>query len=520
MNTPTPARTALAIPALAVPVIIALFWWSATQTWNDHEMRQAVGEWTGIVRDRTLFRWDMDNPDEVVMNAARDLSEMRVANGAFLGRTSSAKSSVSLNLAGRTVDAGRYRSLRGRVYSDRRTKWRLFHQTGDDQVHISAELMFLRKGWQYVNVDLTALEWEAQRFDADGALQDSQPSRWGGATGRVTAIRLQPGRHTRVGFRIDWIAVDRDRLRDVSLESVVDGGHAPAVLDVDAETGGWLWVLSGGIRTPERGLWLRDRARSKAPSAIVFPRAPVMADLSPVPEPARLFQAPPSNREGWFGAAGFIVIAGVWLVLGHRIERRIRAGGDVVIGALGAFLLLATVHDLTHAPLWSALWSAGLFSFAVLAVWRTGALGGLGTLRAWTTTLVLTAIVTVVLLLAGAGGDRSLSDWPRTALAYLPWALVQQFLMGPFFATRVDRLFGKREIAAVLTGALFGALHFPNFALMTGTLLMGTAWAWLFLRYRSFLPTALSHAILAPLPLATLPAWLLRSAEVGARFWQ
>jgi len=75
--------------------------------------------------------------------------------------------------------------------------------------------------------------------------------------------------------------------------------------------------------------------------------------------------------------------------------------------------------------------------------------------------------------------------------------------------------------AAVYLSALgFALLHTPNPTLMLATFIGGLCWCSIWLRYRALLPLALSHAISALLLSSLLPADILHSAEVSARFFQ
>ena len=218
--------------------------------------------------------------------------------------------------------------------------------------------------------------------------------------------------------------------------------------------------------------------------------------------------------------AVFVLVCAVWLVTANRQPPRVRAGGDLLITAIGGAVLLGLVPDLAGPPPWALVWTIALVGFALLSIRRESDFGEFGDWRAWMWVMGVTSVVAIALIVAGGYTDATFATWPGEAVAYLPWALIQQLLLGPFLASRWERLVRRPEAAAFLTGLMFGAIHFPNFALMSGTLVLGTVWALLFLRFRAWLPLAVSHAVLAPLPLLVLPVWLLRSAEVGARFWQ
>jgi membrane protease YdiL (CAAX protease family) len=89
----------------------------------------------------------------------------------------------------------------------------------------------------------------------------------------------------------------------------------------------------------------------------------------------------------------------------------------------------------------------------------------------------------------------------RVAVAtvlYIPWALVQQILFQFYLLGRLRALWPSVAPLglAVLNGLLFGAVHLPDWdqALLAAS--GGTVWSYVYCRYRSLLPIALSHALL------------------------
>ena len=89
-----------------------------------------------------------------------------------------------------------------------------------------------------------------------------------------------------------------------------------------------------------------------------------------------------------------------------------------------------------------------------------------------------------------AGGTPR--SFPRLA-AYVPWALLQQWLVLSYFNTRIRKAVPRsgwaglpgRAITAGLTGLAFGALHWPNAPLVAVTCVGGCVSGWLFQRDRS-----------------------------------
>lgn len=510
---------------LALAFTVAGFLWMTVESWQRHEMQRSLSEWTGVVENESLFSWDMSGLDQIVLNGARDIDKLSIVDGALSGEVAKRFGFISLNMAGRIVNARRYHRLRARIQASQETELLLFHREAGSDSEIGSQPIHLGSGWQELDLDLNNLEWSLYQYGPDGKRLSSTPTRWGGASRTAGMLRIHPARVPGVGFRIDWIRIDREPLADAGVRDISDpdSAYSPHPADLLETSEDWLLTMPTGLRTPEWRLWFRDHVRNGMPDAILFPAAPEVADLVEAQAPARLFPTltdPETRLRHRVMTAIYLLICIIWLVIGRDRLPRIRAAGDLAIATVGGAVLLALVPDLTRLPVWALVWAFALVGFAMTSVWRERDYGNFGNRYAWWWAVGLTAVVAVVLIIVGRYSGAGFAPWPKNTIGYLPWALVQQILLGPFLAARWETILRKPEPAALLTGLMFGAIHFPNFALMSGTLVLGTVWALMFLRWRAWLPLAVSHAVLAPLPLLVLPVWLLRSAEVGARFWQ
>ncbi|HEV8642637.1 MAG TPA: CPBP family intramembrane glutamic endopeptidase [Methylomirabilota bacterium] len=83
-------------------------------------------------------------------------------------------------------------------------------------------------------------------------------------------------------------------------------------------------------------------------------------------------------------------------------------------------------------------------------------------------------------------------------VAFVPWALLQQALFQFYLLGRVRALLpgSPRLVVASVNGLFFGAVHLPAWDLTLVTIVAGSVWSWYYLRDRSLLPIALSHAVL------------------------
>jgi hypothetical protein len=104
---------------------------------------------------------------------------------------------------------------------------------------------------------------------------------------------------------------------------------------------------------------------------------------------------------------------------------------------------------------------------------------------------------------------------PKRFGGYLAFCLLQQVGLNSFLTNRLLAAFEKPGPAALLAGALFGALHWPNPVLVPLTFIGGAAMAWLFATERNILPLALGQAILGALVWWAFPLAWHHSMRVG-----
>lgn len=124
-------------------------------------------------------------------------------------------------------------------------------------------------------------------------------------------------------------------------------------------------------------------------------------------------------------------------------------------------------------------------------------------------TMVPTTLVIIVFLLVGIAIGYEGAGWPGararvlhpyipTAIAlYLPWALVQQTLFQVYLLGRLQALFPAlpRVLLSTINGLAFATVHVTNPWIAVIAALGGTAWSFLYLRYRLLWPLAISHAL-------------------------
>lgn len=114
-----------------------------------------------------------------------------------------------------------------------------------------------------------------------------------------------------------------------------------------------------------------------------------------------------------------------------------------------------------------------------------------------------------------------LHRWPEHLMdakhfgGYFAFCLLQQVALNSFLTNRLLAAFEKPEPAALMAGAVFGALHWPNPVLVPLTFVGGVAMAWLFAKDRNILPLTLGQAFLGSLVWWAFPMAWHHSMRVG-----
>jgi len=254
----------------------------------------------------------------------------------------------------------------------------------------------------------------------------------------------------------------------------------------------------------------RDRIRTRVPAAVIVPHGDLGAVLAaavagpPLPVTTTspllplglallalgvLLRPPHHFRVRALIEAGVALVPAAWLIIGMHYDGRI---GHVAAALIAVGLVYAAALEWRARPRdWTLL--------APARAWAVPLLPALAALLAWA-------------ILHGAAPE------PPSALRYLGWALLQQFMLQVVVARRLQ-VASNREVATLATATLFALLHAPNTPLMLLTFAAGLLWTAWFLRRRALLPVALAHAAAALLIGGLLaPEGWLRSLEVGARY--
>jgi membrane protease YdiL (CAAX protease family) len=97
---------------------------------------------------------------------------------------------------------------------------------------------------------------------------------------------------------------------------------------------------------------------------------------------------------------------------------------------------------------------------------------------------------------------------------YLPWGLVQQYILNGYFLNRFDAALSKRS-SALLAALLFAAAHAPNPFLMAVTLPLGWIATFVYRRTRNLYLLGIAHAIIGLLLFLVVPDTVSHHLRVG-----
>lgn len=107
----------------------------------------------------------------------------------------------------------------------------------------------------------------------------------------------------------------------------------------------------------------------------------------------------------------------------------------------------------------------------------------------------------------------------RRVLAYGAFCLLQQVALNSYLTNRL--LYAMEDVrpVAVLAGAIFAALHWPNPVLVPLTFIGGAAMSWLFALERNILPLAAGQAVVGTLVWWAFPVAWHHGMRVGPGYY-
>jgi hypothetical protein len=104
-------------------------------------------------------------------------------------------------------------------------------------------------------------------------------------------------------------------------------------------------------------------------------------------------------------------------------------------------------------------------------------------------------------------------------VGYFAFCLLQQVALNSYLTNRFLSAFENPRNAALLSGLIFAALHWPNPVLVPLTFIGGFAMCWLFARDRNILPLTLGQAVLGGLVWWAFPITWHHAMRVGPGYY-
>jgi hypothetical protein len=107
----------------------------------------------------------------------------------------------------------------------------------------------------------------------------------------------------------------------------------------------------------------------------------------------------------------------------------------------------------------------------------------------------------------------------RHVLNYAAFCMLQQVALNSYLTNRLLYVFEAKIPAALLAGAVFGALHWPNPVLVPLTLVGGIAMSWVFAMERNIIVLAIGQAIVGTLIWWAFPVAWHHGMRVGPGYY-
>lgn len=107
----------------------------------------------------------------------------------------------------------------------------------------------------------------------------------------------------------------------------------------------------------------------------------------------------------------------------------------------------------------------------------------------------------------------------RPFFGYLGFCLLQQVALNSYLTNRLLDVFESRSVVALIAGAIFATLHWPNPVLVPLTLVGGATMSWLFARERNILPLTVGQAVMGALIWWAFPNSWHHGMRVGPGFY-
>jgi len=507
-----PRTTPRLLPAAGFLAVVAVLSWclAALSGWVTRgQLLHEASNQVALLREQApLWQWTLRRPSDLVAGRVFGTATL-VASPLGLEITSRGGTPFELGLPlANPVDLAHWPLLRLDLRSDHGGSLGLIYQSQPSAAPCSADhAAAIPTGAAQAVIDLRTLAWRS------GAGQACPPP-------AVVAYMLRLRVTLPAGSALTVRNAALTSAQPLSLPGAFDRQAADIRLTGSEATGIWIPPSKTPanpqaplVRLPkgasaENMLLLRDRVRQHWPAAIILP--------FDQPLPNGLATRMPIWLDA--GVCGIYLVWLGWLAARQR-PGMIRPWTEVAAIAAGPLWLIAGLRWGPEPSLPGITAFLAALVYGGQSEWRRRPVewGWWGRrVSDWLYPLVPLPVAAALTL---ADGHHLIHLDGRHVLAYLGWALLQQWAMLALVMGRLERTGLSRAAVILVTATLFALLHTPNGALMQLCLLAELWWAWSFMRSPRLLPIALAHAASALLMESGLTGHLLRSLEVSARFF-
>lgn len=450
-----------------------------------------------LARGDTPYRWPLRKPSDLVGRTVFGDCDFAFDSGDLLLRRGSRSCEIGVPLR-TALDLRRFDRLEITSATPLPSFWLVLREQLDQPQQIA----------QVTGTEQTPLQ--AQLGQLAWRLDSGEACR---LPPRAAMLRLRFGELTH-DLRVQAIALQPQVPWDWSAAAWLPADSAAETL---ASAQFPLFRVDGSMR-PETVLRWRDMLREREPASLVVFRADVSRVAAAMHEMPSDTARPMS---AWLWATVVVVALAMLATFARPIGSvRTRTSLQAVVAlALPVWLVVGLqLGDDIGSPAAAAIAVSLLYAIALACTDKATRGHRIGSPRTWL--LASTAplgVLGLVLTLGHPGAHAAISL--ASFVGYALWALLQQYLICVVFADRLYRTGLPTRWTVLAAAGVFALLHAPNAALMLATFCGGLIWTALWLRERSLIPLALSHATAALLLGSGLPPAVLRSAEVSLRYY-
>jgi hypothetical protein len=149
----------------------------------------------------TPFRWEMNSPHEMDLASSAGTGPVTLSGGVLSFTSQSSDPYIFLRLEKQHIPSAEFPRLRFRIRPSKATKLAFYFWTEGEDRAARCTLVDLRPGWQERVLALDRLDYH---FEPGG-----EKTRWGGMSGAVRALRIDPGMAPGVRFDLDFVRMER-----------------------------------------------------------------------------------------------------------------------------------------------------------------------------------------------------------------------------------------------------------------------------------------------------------------------